>query len=275
VVVGLTPEDEGEEYTLVPEDPDRDQSLALDGKHGGTTQNNFVKAAVTAAAGKPVVVVLEGGSAIDISSWRDMVSGIVMAWYPGQGGGTALGKLLFGQVNFSGKLPITWPKALADEPPFSTPPVTNMSYYLGYRWFDTQGKTPEFAFGSGLSYTTFAYSNLGVPCSTVPAGGVVNVTVDVKNTGPVAGTETALLFVSYPGTAVPNRGATNYKELKGFRRVTLNAGEAKQITIPLRVRDLEYFDTPSQTWKVESGMVKVMVGPSADKLTLTDMFTVQ
>jgi len=273
VVAGLTPEDEGEEYTITPEDSDRDASLALDGKHGGTAQNNYIKSIL--ALGKPTVVVLEGGSVIDLSSFGSSAPAIVMAWYPGQAGGAALGQLLFGKANFSGKLAITWPNALADEPPFSgSGNTTQMSYYLGYRWFDNQKKTPAYAFGHGLSYSTFDYSNLQVPCTTVTKGGVVNVTVDVKNSGTMDGAETVFAFVSWPSSTVPTR-ANGYKELKGFTRAPIPAGMAARVTIPIRVSDLSYWDTASGSWKVESGPVQVMVGPSADKLTLMDTFTVQ
>ena len=281
VVAGLTPRDEGEDYTITPDDSDRGASLALDAKVGTNAQNNFI--AQVAALNKPMVVVLEGGSVIDTSAWDAMVPAIVMAWYPGQSGGAALGQLLFGQANFSGKLPVTWPRALADEPRFSgsdaapTSLTTPMGYYLGYRWFDTQAKTPLYAFGSGLSYTKFEYSNLTVPCSTVTKKGVVNVTVDIRNSGTVAGDEIAFLFVSWPSSSVNTRKPGAYKELKGFRRVQLNAGGTKRITIPIRVSDLDYWNTTSNSWQIESGPVKVMVGPAADKLNLVPAgtFTVQ
>jgi hypothetical protein len=193
VVAGLTPEDEGEEYTITPEDSDRDASLALDGKHGGTTQNNYIKSIL--ALGKPTVVVLEGGSVIDLSSFGATAPAIVMAWYPGQSGGAALGSLLFGKANFSGKLPVTWPNSIADEPQFSgSGNTTQMGYYIGYRWFDNQKKTPAYAFGHGLSYSALTYSNLQVPCTTVTPGGVVNVTVDVQNSGAMDADETVFAF---------------------------------------------------------------------------------
>ncbi|MEP7052645.1 MAG: glycoside hydrolase family 3 C-terminal domain-containing protein, partial [Pseudomonadota bacterium] len=266
-------EDEGEEYTITPEDSDRGASLALDGKKPMPTQNSYIKA--IAALGKPMVVVLEGGSVIDLSSFGASVPAIVMAWYPGQSGGAALGSLLFGKANFSGKLPVTWPASLADEPPFNgNGNTTQMSYYLGYRWFDNQKKTPLYAFGHGLGYSTFEYSNLQVPCMTVTKGGVVTVTVDVKNTGTMDGDETVFLFASWPGSTVPTRGA-GYKELKGFTRATIPAGMTARVPIPVRVSDLNYWDTASSAWKIDAGAVQVMVGPSSDKLTLTDTFTVQ
>jgi len=277
VVAGLTPEDEGEDYTITPEDSDRDQSLALDGKHGGTAQNDYISAIASANPGK-VAVVLEGGSPIDVSSFKDKVSALIMAWYPGQSGGNALGKLIFGKANFSGKLPVSWPVSLADLAPFSgnggNANTTLMPYYLGYRWFDTQMKKPLFPFGFGLSYTTFEYSNLQVPCSTVTAKGVVPVTLDVKNTGTVDGDEIVLVFVSFPGSKVTNRVA-GYKELKGFKRVSVPAGKTIETTIPIRVSDLSYFDVTSKAMQVEPGMVQVMAGGSSDKLPLMDTFTVQ
>lgn len=282
VVAGLTPHDEGEEYTITPDDSDRGANLGLDGKTGGTAQNNYIKA--IAAIGKPTVVVLEGGSVIDVSSFVDQVKGLVMAWYPGQSGGNALAKLMFGvdkatgaKVSFSGKLPVSWPKALADEPPFSgnggNAQTTLMDYYLGYRWFDTQGKTPLYPFGHGLSYTTFEYSNLYVPCTTVPAGGVVKLEVDVKNTGTIDADEVVFAFVTYPGSTVPKRVA-GYKELRGFQRAHVPAGAAVRVTIPIRVSDLWYWDTANNKQAVAPGEVKVMVGGSSAQLPLMGSFTV-
>jgi beta-glucosidase len=282
VVAGLTPHDEGEEYTITPDDSDRGQNLALDGKTGGTAQNDYIKA--IAALGKPTVVVLEGGSVIDVSSFVDQVKGLVMAWYPGQSGGNALAKLMFGidkasgkKVSFSGKLPVTWPKALADEPPFSgnggNAQTTQMDYYLGYRWFDTQAKTPLYPFGHGLSYATFEYSNLYVPCTTVPAGGVVKIEVDVKNTGTFDADEIVFAFVSYPGSTQPKRVA-GYKELKGFQRAQVPAGAAVRVQIPIRVSDLWYWDDATKKQTVAPGEVKVLVGGSSTALPLMGSFTV-
>jgi len=278
VVAGMTPQDEGEEYTGAG---DRTNSSGapnfnLDAKAGGTAQNTLITA--VAAMNKPMVVVLEGGSAINMP-WLASVPAVVMAWYPGLVGGEALGKLLFGDVNFSGKLPITWPMSEADEPPFNqggtTGGTTMMDYYLGYRYFDQNAKTPLFAFGSGLSYTTFSYGYLGLPCSTVTKKGVVDVAVQMTNTGTVPGNEVAFLFVSYPNTTARR----SMKELKGFYRTPapVMPGTTVQFTIPLRIADLKYWDTSTTPpgWTVESGVVQVMVGPSSDNLPLKDMLTVE
>ncbi len=263
VVAGLTPQDEGEEYTGAGDRASAQHApnFSLDPKVGAGTQNGLISA--VAALGKPMVVVLEGGSVINMP-WLSSVPAVVMAWYPGQAGGTALGRLLFGDVNFSGKLPISWAASEGDLPTFANANgTTAMDYYLGYRYYDNAGKTPLRSFGYGLSYTTFTYSNLQVPCSTVAKDGTVNVQVDVTNNSAVAGDEVVFAFVSYPSTTA--RRPT--KELKGYKRVSLagkgTSGDAVRVTIPLRVKDLKYWNTASSAWQVESGTVKVIVAPSA------------
>jgi beta-glucosidase len=154
-----------------------------------------------------------------------------------------------------------------------------MDYYLGYRYFD---KNPDkkvlYPFGYGLSYTTFEYSNLVVPCGTVAKDSFVNVSVDVTNTGKVAGDEIVLLFTSYPEA----KKRRSVKELKGFARVSLDPGAKKTVTIPLRITDLKYWDkdkgsstTDGSGWLVDSGEVKVMVGGSSADLRLSDSFQVE
>jgi beta-glucosidase len=154
-----------------------------------------------------------------------------------------------------------------------------MDYYLGYRYFDVNtDKKVLYPFGYGLSYTTYEYSNLVVPCGTVAKNSFVDISVDVTNTGKVAGDEIVLLFTSYPD-AKKRRSA---KELKGFARVSLDPGAKKTVTIPLRVSDLKYWDkdkgsstTDGSGWLVDSGTVKVMVGSSAASLPLSDSFKVE
>jgi beta-glucosidase len=277
VVVGLTPQDEGEEYTGAGDrttggigSTTHAVNFGLDAKANTGVQNALVTA--VQALGKPMVVVLEGGSVIDMP-WYSSVPAVVMAWYPGMVGGTALGKLLFGDVNFSGKLPITWDSNASHWPTFgNSNGTTQMDYWLGYRYFDHQGTAlnptaGSFPFGYGLSYTTFNYgldaTTPLVPCSTIPADGTVTVTFDVYNNSAVAGSETVFVFVQYPGTSVTNRAGASYKELKAFRRVSLAASQGARVTIPLRVKDLKYWNTAQSKWAVESGMVKVIVAPNA------------
>ena len=189
-----------------------------------------------------------------------------MAWYPGQRGGEAMADLLWGVVNnvsynFGGKLPFTWGLESQYGDPFDSPGgSTTFDYYVGYRYFDYNKKTPVYPFGAGLSYTTFALSNLQLGCSTMSQGAVLPVVVNVTNTGMVAGDDTVMVFVSFPNSTA-RRGP---KELKGFARVSLAAGEAKQVTIPVRLSDLDYFKQDSSTattgsWVVESGPINIMV----------------
>jgi beta-glucosidase len=268
VVAGLTAQDEGEEYS---QGNDR-ESLALDGKQKDPQyqgiQNKLI--ASVAALGKPMVVVLEGGSVIDMP-WLSSVPAVVMAWYPGMVGGAALGQLLWGQVNFSGKLPFTWGKQLSEYPDFKGPAAsTSFDYYVGYRYFDHANITPLYPFGHGLSYTSFEYRKLQLGCSDMSQGAVLPVVVNVANTGTVAGDEIVMVFVSYPNT----KARRPAKELKGFARVSLIPGEEKQITIPVRLADLDYFQmdlpvTTSGRWVVESGNIRIMVGGSSTSLTLS------
>jgi beta-glucosidase len=237
-------------------------------------QDPLIKA--VAALNKPMVVVLEGGSVIDMP-WLSTVPAVVMSWYPGQDGGTALADLLFGTKNFSGKLPLTWPNAstptapFGDEPLFSDPTTrTHMGFWLGYRYYDHMNLTPLFAFGYGLSYTTYAYSGLNVQASAGKSE-TVNVTFDVQNTGTHDGDEVSFVFVTLPPNPNVQRSV---KELKGFTRTSIKAGATAHVTIPLRVSDLKYWDTASSAWKIDSGAVKIMVGGSSDKLPLTGMLTI-
>jgi len=283
VMAGLTPQDEGEAYTHAG---DR-TSLLLDAKQSGAyanIQNNLITAA--AALGKPMVVVLEGGSVIQMP-WLDAVPSVVMAFYPGMVGGSALGKLLFGNVggtdyNFSGKLPFTWGKRLEDYQTFNGAPGqkvggdTTFDYFVGYHYFDDRKIEPQFPFGYGLSYTKFEYKKLQLGCSDMSKGAVLPVVVNVANTGTAAGDETVMVFVSFPGT----KARRPLKELKGFARVSLKPGEEKQVTIPVRLIDLDYFQTDPGSpttgkWVVEAGDVNIMVGGSSTNLPLTGKVTVK
>ncbi|HXX66044.1 MAG TPA: glycoside hydrolase family 3 N-terminal domain-containing protein [Polyangiaceae bacterium] len=288
VVAGLTPEDEGEDYSI-PEGGDR-TSFSLDDKNIHAHNMNPVQDPLIQAVealNKPMVVVLEGGSVIDGGAltsheWLNEVPALVMAWYPGQQGGKALGDLLFAnktsggtktgtQANFGGKLPVTWGSQSQYYPLSAGAGATTvMPYYLGYRYFDQNNLTPVFPFGGGLSYTTFSYSNLYVPCTTVTTGAVVNVQVDVTNTGSYDGDEITFLFVSYPNSQVRR----SVKELKAFHRTTIAAGTTEQITIPLRVEDLKYWNATNHDWEWENGTVKIMVGGSSASLPLTGSITV-
>jgi len=279
VVVGLTPQDEGEEYTNLG-NPDR-QSFALDAKRSAGTQNGLITNAVTRAAGKPVIVVLEGSGPIDMP-WLSSVKGVIMAWYPGMVGGRALGKLLFGDANFSGKLPITW-AAAADYGAFKGGGTdTQMDFYLGYRRFD-QNNIPldpaggKYPFGYGLKYgADIRYTGIRVPCSDITQTGAIDIQVDVYNQGTREVDETVFLFVSPPASA-PAGIHRAKKELKGFTRITLPPGMGRGVTIKVRMSDLAYFD-PAATgggWKVQPGVYTIRAGGSSADLPVMDTLTVR
>jgi beta-glucosidase len=261
VVAALTSADEGEAWN-----------------NGGDRSNLEVSAdqvqliKQVAAANDKVIVILEGGGPITMESWKNDVEGIIMAWYPGEKGGNALADLVFGEANFSGHVPMTWPVRWEDEVPFENQQEeTRMPFLHGYRHFDDTGVEPLFPFGFGLSYTTFEYSNIQVPCIDITKEGMIEVKVDIKNTGSMAGDTVAMLFVSYPDSGV--RRAK--KDLKGFSRVTLEPGVKKRVTIPLKIEDLAYWNTDSHRWEVEATEYKISIGPDSATLPVSDTFIVK
>ncbi len=175
-----------------------------------------------AKTGKPVVVVLTGGSAIAANWAQDNVPAILLCWYPGQAGGTAVAEALLGKYNPAGRLPVTFYKSTQDLPPFED---YNMQGHT-YRFFKGQ---PLYPFGYGLSYTKFEYSNLQLP-SDVAVGKGLKVSVGVTNVGPVAGDEVAQLYLSHVGASVP----TPIRQLAGFDRIRLAPGQKKTVTFTLK-----------------------------------------
>src|SRR5262249_17272557 len=151
---------------------------------------------------------------------------ILTAWYPGEQGGNAIAEVLFGDVNPSGHLPLSFPHAEADLPVFDNVSfAVTYGYFHGYRWLDRNGTAPLFPFGFGLSYTTFQYANLTVTPGTLSPHGRLRVTADVTNTGTVAGDEVAQLYVGYTGSQVDR----SVRDLKGFARVHLEPGETRTV----------------------------------------------
>jgi beta-glucosidase len=280
VVVGLTAGDEGEEYSIASHG-DR-TTLALPGM-----QEQFVSSVL--ALDKPTAIIVQSGSIVNLPwlNHANQKQATIWAGYGGQHAGVAFGKLLMGDRNFSGKMPMAWPQE-ADLPMFrAAGTTTTMGYLFGYRYYDdlaARGQPAQlvFPFGHGVSYTKFQYSNLLIPCSDVTKGGVVNVTVDIANVGSVEGDEIAMLFVKGPPKAATITGARAVKELKGFYKVNLppmgTDGSAKRITIPLRIDDLRHWEGDANgSWVIDPGVYTIMVGPSgADAdLTLQDTLTIK
>ncbi len=260
VVTGLTAEDEGE--GLVGAGDRVDLGLSTE----------RVKLIRDAAAANPrTVVVLEGGSAITMGDWLPEIEALLMVWYPGQMGGHAVADLLFGDANPSGKLPITFPMSLDQLPPFDNESLeVTYDYFHGYRYLDRNGSTPEFPFGFGLSYATFSVDNLRSSQAQARAGDVVLFSVDVTNTGSVAGAEVVQLYVTYPGSAVEH----SERDLKGFAKVTLEPGETETVEIAVPVSSLAYYDVAEAAWVLEGLDHEVHAGTSSRDLPLSTTLTV-
>jgi beta-glucosidase len=224
-----------------------------------------------AAANPHTIVVLNTGNPVTMP-WLSQVAGVLEAWYPGEADGTAVAALLFGDVDPSGKLPVTFPTSLAQVPastPLQWPGVLGAHYSegldVGYRWYDAQDLTPLFPFGFGLSYTTFGYSDLAV--SPESGNGNVEVTAEVTNTGSRPGADVAQLYVTDP----PIAGEPPL-QLKGFERVNLNPGQSAQVSFTLTPRDLSYWDATQNRWMAPAGTFGIHVGDSSASLPLTGSY---
>jgi beta-glucosidase len=242
-------------------------SLSLPGD-----QDTLVSA--VAAVNSNTIVVVYCSSAT-LLPWSANVAAALVAWYPGQENGHALAKILFGDANPSGKLPVTFP-GTASEVPANTlaqfPGVNGHAVYsealeIGYRWYDANNVTPRFPFGHGLSYTTFGYSNLTV--NTVSPSGQVHIGFDLTNTGTRTGAEVAQLYLGFPAAA--NEPP---KLLKGFKKVFLQPGQTQHTIFNLDWQDLANWDATARGWLVTPGTFQVFVGASSRDLRLTNAFTV-
>jgi len=239
--------------------------------------------AAVAAANPKTIVVLETGTVVTMP-WIDQVGAVAEAWYSGSRGAEAVANVLFGDVNPSGKLPMTFPKSEADlphltinQPPpgaegaspvmkkeeahasFST--TYSEGLKVGYKWYDAEKKPVLFPFGFGLSYTTYSYSDLQVNASGTSA---TTVTFKVTNTGKMDGTEIAEVYVAMPASAQEPP-----KRLVGFTRVKLAAGESKQVSIAVEPKFLSIWDVNANGWKLVPGSYTFLVGGSSQDLPLT------
>jgi beta-glucosidase len=218
-----------------------------------------------AAANKNTVVVLNNGTPVTMAPWLSKVAAVVEAWYPGQECGNAIADVLFGDVNPSGKLPDTFPVRYEDNPAFVNYPGEDgkvlycEGIYIGYRYYDAKKVEPLFPFGHGLSYTAFKYSNLQVTPAKAKTADKINVSLDVKNTGRVAGKEVVQLYVADPVSKVPRPP----QELKAFRKVYLEPGKTAKVQFTLDKRSLAYYDVTAKDWVAEPGAFEVLVGSSS------------
>ena len=217
-----------------------------------------------------VVVVISGGPC-SVTPVINQVKGLVYAFYPGQEGGRAIADVLFGNYNPSGKLPATIPKDDAQIIPISPDFRNLVSKGVGYRWFDSQNLTPEFAFGFGLSYTSFEYSNIKLNKTQAKAGDFIEVSFNLKNTGKLAGEEVAQLYLS-SGNILPPVPMPK-KQLRGFQKVMLQPGETKKVTLSLTPEEFYVFNEQTKSYQVPTGEFTVLVGGSSDRLPLKAKFT--
>lgn len=236
---------------------------------GGDRQNLSLKpeqaALIQAVAGinPNTVVCLVCGSMIMIDDWAENVPAVLYSWYAGMEGGTALARLLFGDVNPSGKLPFSIPTSVEHLPYFSsTDAEITYDLYHGYTLLDHKGLKPAYPFGFGLSYTTYAYRDVHVARNAQN----LEVTVEVSNTGARDGEEIVQVYVGMDNSAVERQK----KLLKGFEKVAIPAGGTKMVEIAIPLDELRYYDAQAKQWRLEPGVYRVMVGPSADDAALLE-----
>lgn len=243
MVMGITPSVEGEEM-----------EVKVEGFRGGDRteislpkpQEELIKE--VQALGKPVVLVLLGGSALAVNWPNENVPAIIDAWYPGQDGGAAIADVIFGDYNPAGRLPVTFYKSVADLPPFTEYSMQGRTY----RYFKGE---PLYPFGYGLSYTKFNYSNLRLSAKSVKAGAPIKITVDVRNVGSRDGDEVVQLYVTDAAASVP----VPIRALVGFERVSLRPGETRGVTFTITPRQMSLIDANGKR-VIEPGEFVINVG---------------
>jgi beta-glucosidase len=219
-------------------------------------QQQLLEAAV--ATGKPIVLVLLNGRPLNITWASQHVPAILDAWYPGTEGGNAIADLLFGDANPGGKLPVSWPRSVGQVPIYYARNLTQIPNAPNTRYWDGSS-APLYPFGYGLSYTTFKLDNLGLAAPTVKSGSSLTVSVDVQNTGSVAGDEVVQLYTHQRSGSA----SRPVRELKGFRRITLKPGEKQTVRLQLDTRDLGFWSTQTRHWAIEPGLFDLWVGTSS------------
>lgn len=255
IFAGLTPEFDSEGYDRTHMRLPDDQTRLIE---------------TLAKANKNVVVVLAGGSAIEMP-WADKVKGIINTCLSGQAGGSAVARILTGKVNPSGKLAETFPLEYSDTPAVNNFPGSRATVeyregiYIGYRYYDTAKKQVAFPFGHGLSYTKFEYSDIKLDKAEMNDDEELTVSFKVKNIGEVDGAEITQLYVRDIDSTV----FRPEKELKGFKKVFLKSGEEQEIEIKLDKRSFAYYNTAISDWHVESGKFEIIVGASSRDIRLT------
>ena len=249
-----------------------------------------------AVANPKTALLITAGGAIDTHLWLDRIPAMLLTYYPGQEGGTAIAEVLLGKQNPEGKLPVTFDRDWKDNPSYpwyyskkEADGIEHVQYgdklMVGYRYWTSSAssasptspastrKHPLYPFGYGLSYTTFKFANLKAP-ATFKVGSAVAVSFDVSNTGETAGAEVAQLYVSEPGTTEPGAKVTRpERELKAFQKLRLAPGETKQVTLTLNPRSFSYWDESTHNWKMDAAKFQIHVGDSSESTPLETTVT--
>jgi len=232
----------------------------------------------TAAQNENTIVVLVAGSPIAMDPWLDEVPVVLNAWYSGMEGGNAIANILFGDTTPSGRLPITFPKKLSDSPahysgnPRNYPGDEEKKVYydegifVGYRWFDKKGIEPDFPFGFGLSYSTFALESLVAKQNILTSlDDTITLDMQLRNTGDISGSEVIQIYSQDLDSSVERP----VRELVGFEKVFLRPNEAKQISLQISAEDLAFYDTNTHDWKIEPGEFILGIGRSSKEILAT------
>lgn len=257
--------------------PPHKESESYDRPDMELTAHQVALIQAVAAAQPNTVVILNNGSPVVMGDWIESVAAVLEAWMMGQAGGGAISDILFGRVNPSGKLAETYPQRLVDTPAYLNFPGENgkvrygEGLYIGYRYFEAKDIPVLFPFGHGLSYTTFGYSNLRVSADTFNDVDGLTVSVDITNTGQVAGQEIVQVYVHDHFARLPRP----HKELKGFGKVSLQPGETKTVNCFLDSRAFAYYDPAYHMWITEDGQFDILVGASSADIRCQETVTLQ
>jgi beta-glucosidase len=240
----------GEAYNMAGENASR-ASLDLP----GLQQQLLEKITAT---GKPVILVLIGGRPLNVTWAAEHTSAILAAWYPGTAGGDAVADILFGDANPTAKLPVTWPRSVGQVPMYYAHNITMSPRFAERRYWDDQS-IPLYPFGFGLSYSSYAISNLELSSPEVKHKGEIDIAVDVQNESGRAGAETVQLYIHQRAGST----ARPVRELKGFQQVALGPHQRKTVHFKLTGADLRYWSTAAKAWVLEDGDFDVWVGDSS------------
>lgn len=250
-VLGLSPVLEGEAGdAFLAENGGDKKNLSLP-----ASEIAFMKA-LRKGVKKPIVAVITAGSDVDVSAIADYADAIIYAWYPGEQGGNALADIVFGKVNPSGRLPLTFYNSVNDLPAYTSYSMNNRTY----RYFKGQAQYP---FGFGLSYTTFSYEPAVMPKKQYTAKDTIAISLAIKNTGNFDGAEVVQAYIKYP-----NIDRMPLKELKAFKRINIAKGSSETVTLKIPVTEFQKWDLKNHKWKIYPGTYQVVLGSSSadDKL---------